>query len=159
MALALRARARACTRSLWHQTCATIHGTIDQVSLYALSLALAISLSLSHSSLQPLQIRCISLQDLVRRDALRGMMMFITAGPSTKLRDCSLIVGLFYLQRLKDFDPDGKPERNRLTSYNIQRLLFTALMLASTFLDEPHASNNPQTSCAHCARPACPEDE
>jgi hypothetical protein len=80
------------------------------------------------------------------------MMMFITAGPSTKLRDCSLIVGLFYLQRLRDLDPDGKPERNRLTSYNMQRLLFTALMLASTFLDEPHASNNPQTCLKQAVR-------
>jgi hypothetical protein len=48
-------------------------------------------------------------------------------------------VGLIYLQRLKDLDTDGKC--TRLTSYNIQRLLLTALMLASKFLDEPHASN------------------
>ena len=57
----------------------------------------------------------------------------------TRCSPCNLIVGLVYLQRLKDLDADGK--RTRLTSYNIQRLLLTALMLASKFLDEPHASN------------------
>ena len=57
----------------------------------------------------------------------------------TRCSPCNLIVGLVYLQRFKDLDADGK--RTRLTSYNIQRLLLTALMLASKFLDEPHASN------------------
>ena len=57
----------------------------------------------------------------------------------TRCSPCNLIVGLVYLQRLKDLDADGK--RTRLTSYNIQRLLLTALMLASKFLDEPHCSN------------------
>ena len=57
----------------------------------------------------------------------------------TRCSPCNLIVGLIYLQRLKDLDTDGKC--TRLTSYNIQRLLLTALMLASKFLDEPHASN------------------
>ena len=50
-----------------------------------------------------------------------------------------LIVGLVYLQRIKDIDRDGK--RTILTSYTIQRLLLTALMLASKFLDEPHCTN------------------
>jgi hypothetical protein len=49
------------------------------------------------------------------------------------------IVGLVYLQRIKDIDRDGK--RTILTSYTIQRLLLTALMLASKFLDEPHCTN------------------
>jgi hypothetical protein len=57
----------------------------------------------------------------------------------TRCSPGNLIVGLIYLQRLKDLDTDGKC--TRLTSYNIQRLLLTALMLASKFLDEPHASN------------------
>ena len=57
----------------------------------------------------------------------------------TRCSPCNLIVGLVYLQRLKALDVDGK--WTRLTSYNIQRLLLTALMLASKFLDEPHASN------------------
>jgi hypothetical protein len=57
----------------------------------------------------------------------------------TRCSPCNLIVGLIYLQRLKDLDTDGKC--TRLTSYNIQRLLLTAIMLASKFLDEPHVSN------------------
>ena len=69
-----------------------------------------------------------------------------------------LIVGLVYLQRIKDIDRDGK--RTILTSYTIQRLLLTALMLASKFLDEPHCTNKqvvmsfPRRAlslCSHCA--------
>jgi len=68
------------------------------------------------------------------------------------------IVGLVYLQRIKDIDRDGK--RTILTSYTIQRLLLTALMLASKFLDEPHCTNKqvvmsfPRRAlslCSHCA--------
>ena len=57
----------------------------------------------------------------------------------TRCSPCNLVVGLIYLQRLKDSDRDGK--QTVLSSYNIQRLLLTALMLASKFLDEPHCSN------------------
>ena len=57
----------------------------------------------------------------------------------TRCSACNLVVGLIYLQRLKDSDPDGK--QTVLSSFNIQRLLLTALMLASKFLDEPHCSN------------------
>ena len=57
---------------------------------------------------------------------------------NTNAHSC-FIVGLVYLQRIKDIDRDGK--RTILTSYTIQRLLLTALMLASKFLDEPHCTN------------------
>jgi hypothetical protein len=58
----------------------------------------------------------------------------------TRCSPCNIIVGLVYLQRVKELDVNGKCW-TRLTSYNIQRLLLTALLLASKFLDEPHASN------------------
>ena len=57
----------------------------------------------------------------------------------TRCSPCNLVVGLIYLQRLRDSDREDK--KTVLSSYNIQRLLLTALMLASKFLDEPHASN------------------
>ena len=51
----------------------------------------------------------------------------------------TLIVGLIYLQRLRDLDTDGS--QTILTSYTFQRLVLTAVMLASKFLDEPHCTN------------------
>jgi len=50
-------------------------------------------------------------------------------------------VGLIYLQRLREACKDSGAETMRLTSYNIQRLLLAAMMVASKFLDEPTASN------------------
>ena len=50
---------------------------------------------------------------------------------------CNLAVAIIYLRRYAT--AAGTPLR--LTSHNIQRLLLTAAMLASKFLDEPHSSN------------------
>jgi hypothetical protein len=44
---------------------------------------------------------------------------------------CNLVVGLIYLQRLMDSDRDGK--QTLLSSYNIQRLLLTALYAGIQF--------------------------
>ena len=55
----------------------------------------------------------------------------------------AVLVGLLYLLRLHESDPvaEGGPSCFSLTSFNIQRLLLTAVMLASKFLDEPVMSN------------------
>jgi hypothetical protein len=50
---------------------------------------------------------------------------------------CNLLIGLIYLQRLKD-KTDGQL---KLTSFNTQRLLLTASMLASKVHDDYFASN------------------
>jgi hypothetical protein len=69
---------------------------------------------------------------------LRRILYFTRASP------CTIPVGLLYLQRLRTMDsqlgPDLRP-RLRLTCFNIQRLLLTAVMLACKFLDEPVVSN------------------
>jgi hypothetical protein len=57
----------------------------------------------------------------------------------TRCSPATLIVALIYLQRSKDTFQEGRAPR--LTSHNIQRVLLTAVMLASKFLDEPAASN------------------
>lgn len=62
----------------------------------------------------------------------------------TATSPCNLLVALIYLQRLKDeeLDNDTIPKQSlRLTSYNTQRLLLTAIMLASKFHDEPFVTN------------------
>jgi hypothetical protein len=63
----------------------------------------------------------------------------------TATSPCNLLVGLIYLQRLKDEEVGNggiTPKRNlRLTSYNTQRMLLTSIMLACKFHDEPFVSN------------------
>ena len=62
---------------------------------------------------------------------LRRILKYTNTSP------CNVLVGLVYLQRLKD-----KAEGSiRLTSFNIQRLLLTATMLASKVHDDYFASN------------------
>jgi len=64
------------------------------------------------------------------------MMKYTACSP------CNLVVALVYLQRLKDSDTNQAfAQELRLTSHNLQRLLLTALLLASKFLDEPYVSN------------------
>ena len=62
---------------------------------------------------------------------VRRMLKYTNTSP------CNVLIGLIYLQRLKD-QADG---RVRLTSLNIQRLLLTATMLASKTHDDYFASN------------------
>ena len=65
----------------------------------------------------------------------------------TQCSPCNLVVAIIYLRRYAN--AAGTPLR--LTSHNIQRLLLTAAMLASKFLDEPHCTNRQV-----CRRAACP---
>jgi hypothetical protein len=62
---------------------------------------------------------------------LRRILQYTGASP------CTILVGLIYLQRLREMDPVSL----HLTTFNIQRLLLTAVMLACKFLDEPVVSN------------------
>ena len=62
---------------------------------------------------------------------LRRILKYTNTSP------CNVLMGLVYLQRLKD-TAEG---RIRLTSFNIQRLLLTATMLASKVHDDYFASN------------------
>ena len=62
---------------------------------------------------------------------LRRILKYTNTSP------CNVLMGLVYLQRLKD-TAEG---RIRLTSFNIQRLLLTSTMLASKFHDDYFASN------------------
>ena len=55
----------------------------------------------------------------------------------TRCSPCNLIVGIIYLQRLRN----RSSERLLLTSFNMQRLFLTAMMLAHKYLDEPTVSN------------------
>jgi hypothetical protein len=64
---------------------------------------------------------------------LRRILKYSQCSPS------AVLVGLLYLQRLRESVAEDTPLR--LTSFNIQRLLLTAVMLASKFLDEPVVSN------------------
>lgn len=63
---------------------------------------------------------------------LRRILQYTRASP------CTILVGLTYLQRLREMEP---VKRLHLTTFNIQRLLLTAVMLACKFLDEPVVSN------------------
>jgi hypothetical protein len=62
----------------------------------------------------------------------------------TATSPCNLLVGLIYLQRLKDEEAGNgttPKQKLRLTSYNTQRLLLTSIMLACKFHDEPCVLN------------------
>jgi excinuclease UvrABC ATPase subunit len=50
--------------------------------------------------------------------------------------ECCAVVGLLYLQRLKQ-----RVQTLRLTSNNLQRLLLTSVMVAAKFLDDMYYSN------------------
>ena len=50
--------------------------------------------------------------------------------------ECCAVVGLLYLQRLKQ-----RVQTLRLTSNNLQRLLLTSVMVAAKFLDDMYFSN------------------
>ena len=55
---------------------------------------------------------------------------------------CNLVIATVYLQRLKTLVGNGAADTKlRLTSYNIQRLLLTATLLANKMYDEPFDSN------------------
>lgn len=51
---------------------------------------------------------------------------------------CNFVIGLIYLQRLRDLD---QAKQMRLTSFNTQRYLLTAIMLASKTFDDYYVSN------------------
>ena len=61
----------------------------------------------------------------------------------TQCSPCTLVVAIVYLQRLKDREASGPSAAGagcqplRLTSFNIQRMFLTAMMIAHKFLDEP----------------------
>ena len=65
----------------------------------------------------------------------------------TQCSPCTLVVAIVYLQRLKDQEASGPSAAGagcqplRLTSFNIQRMFLTAMMIAHKFLDEPVCSN------------------
>ena len=65
----------------------------------------------------------------------------------TQCSPCTLVVAIVYLQRLKDREASGPSAAGagcqplRLTSFNIQRMFLTAMMIAHKFLDEPVCSN------------------
>ena len=67
---------------------------------------------------------------------LRRILMFTNTSP------CNVLIAVVYLQRLQDKTED----RIRLTSFNIQRLLLTATMLASKVHDD-HFASNKQVCC------------
>mmetsp|Transcript_43669 Transcript_43669/g.68382 ORF Transcript_43669/g.68382 Transcript_43669/m.68382 type:complete len:225 (-) Transcript_43669:133-807(-) len=50
---------------------------------------------------------------------------------------CCFILGLYYLEQLKNLDPAYK-----LNSFNLHRLLITAVMVATKFVDDFYFSNN-----------------
>jgi len=55
---------------------------------------------------------------------------------------CTFVLATVFLQRLKSLGGNGATDTTlRLTSYNIQRLLLTATVLACKMYDEPCASN------------------
>ena len=54
---------------------------------------------------------------------------------------CILVIATLYLQRLKNLCNGAADTKLRLTSYNIQRLLLTATLLANKMYDEPFDSN------------------
>ena len=54
----------------------------------------------------------------------------------TAISPCNLLVGIMYLQRLKD-----QESRVLLTAYNCQRLLLCSNMLASKMFDDKYVSN------------------
>ena len=56
----------------------------------------------------------------------------------TAASPCNFVVGLIYLQRLRDTDPENTM---KLTSFNIQRYLLTAIMLATKNFDDYCVSN------------------
>jgi len=56
----------------------------------------------------------------------------------TKCSPCCFVIGVIYLQRLKEGSSGGAL---RLTPFNIQRLLLTAVMLASKTHDDYFVSN------------------
>lgn len=56
----------------------------------------------------------------------------------TKCSPCNFVIGVIYLQRLKEGSSGGAL---RLTPFNIQRLLLTAVMLASKTHDDYFVSN------------------
>ena len=55
---------------------------------------------------------------------------------------CNFVIATVFLQRLKELSGNGDNDTVlRLTSYNIQRLLLTAVMLACKMYDEPFVNN------------------
>jgi|NorSeaMetagenome_1021524.scaffolds.fasta_scaffold105701_1 hypothetical protein len=56
----------------------------------------------------------------------------------TKCSPALCVIALVYLQRLKD---SGHHRLPALTSFNIQRMLLTSMMIAHKFLDEPVSPN------------------
>lgn len=55
---------------------------------------------------------------------------------------CNLVVALIFMQRLQDLKGNEASDKNLLlTSYNIQRLLLTATLLACKLYDDCYASN------------------
>ena len=55
---------------------------------------------------------------------------------------CNLVVALIFMQRLQDLEVnDATDKKLLLTSYNIQRLLLTATLLACKLYDDCYASN------------------
>ena len=55
---------------------------------------------------------------------------------------CNFVIATVFLQRVKDMSVNGANDTVlRLTSYNIQRLLLTATLLANKMYDEPFDSN------------------
>ena len=67
---------------------------------------------------------------------VQRLLHYSAASPS------NLVIATVYLQRLKNLGGNGAADTKlRLTSFNIQRLLLTATLLASKMYDEPHGSN------------------
>ena len=61
---------------------------------------------------------------------------------------CNLVIATVYLQRLKTLVGNGAADTKlRLTSYNIQRLLLTATLLANKMYDEGHQPTLPEITC------------
>ena len=56
----------------------------------------------------------------------------------TAVSPCNLVIGLIYLQRLRD---SSNQSTIRLTTFNIQRYVLTAMMIASKTYDDHHVSN------------------
>ena len=99
-----------------------------------LDLTLAASECASHDSLKPFESRKSS--PLSASQFVRRIVKYGHCSP------CCLLVGTIYVHRVGDrIFADQQKSQPTINAFNIQRLLLTAVMLASKFLDDLYCSN------------------
>jgi len=123
------ARAMIDEARLQEQVVETLGAFLDS----SLARAAGASTSASHECLKPFagRQRCpLSASHFVRRIVKYG-----------HCSPCCLLVGMIYVQRVEDRIADQQKSRPTINAFNIQRLLLTAVMLASKYLDDLYCSN------------------